>query len=175
VDAIVTAAPSTHSARRTTPATLWPLLMALLALLLGALVYVSERAATSAQWLPAWAAWPALQGHWFGVLGQWLPSFVHVFAFSVLTALLLPRRAHVGDGACVFWLGVNLLFELGQWRPVALWLVMHLQPAPEAGRWRQALAAYFSNGTFDAGDVLAAVLGGVLAALLLRSSLAVRS
>ena len=96
---------------------------------LGAAVYLTDRAAHDA----------AI----FGVLGQWLPSFVHPLAFSLFTAAAGNyRRPYC---ACVAWWAVNVLFEFAQHPRVAL-----------------------MRGTFDAGDLVAVTLGAIVAACLLR-------
>ena len=60
--------------------------VALSALLVGLLPYLTDRPAGSA-WLIPTIAW--LQGmNSFGGAGLWLPSFAHPFAFSLLTAML---------------------------------------------------------------------------------------
>ena len=58
-----------------------------LLLLIGLWVYLADRAPGHAMWVPAW---PRLGGGAsFGVIGQWLPSFVHPFAFILLTACII--------------------------------------------------------------------------------------
>mgnify|MGYP001048704095 CR=1 FL=1 len=86
--------------------------MAVLALSAGLLLYLGDRPAGSAWLIPAL---PLLQGmNLFGSAGAWLPSFVHPFAFALLTAAALPDRASWRYGACLGWLVVNAAFELGQ-------------------------------------------------------------
>ncbi|GAB6094809.1 hypothetical protein JCM14469_10610 [Desulfatiferula olefinivorans] len=136
-----------------------PILIGLAALTLGALVYLTDRSPSSA-WLI-----DRLTGRFslsfcgsdvFGVLGDNLPAFAHVFAFSLITAALMTTRRSA-YGACMFWVLVNILFELGQARPDILGLVL-----PE-GR----LLNYFAKGTFDILDILACIAGGPAAAVVL--------
>ena len=65
--------------------------LALLALAIGSLVYFSDRNASASLLMPASAL--NTSRHWFGAWGQWLPSFVHPFAFSLFTASLLARAS----------------------------------------------------------------------------------
>ena len=106
--------------------------------------------------LDLWAGHPV-----FGAVGQWLPSFVHPMAFSLLTVATLPAQSAPATpryGVCAAWCAVNLLFELGQHAAVREPLAAALQDlfgrTPPV-RW---LASYFLRGTFDVGDLLAAVL-----------------
>lgn len=143
---------------------------ALAALATGLAVYMFDRPAGSAAGLPdvlqfgaqgAAAAGPG--GRLFGVLGGSLPTFAHVFAFSLLSVVLLPRGRRFVLAACAFWLGVNLVFEWLQqpaWsQPVAAWLRLNATALPGA----EPLARYLLNGRFDLFDVLAAVLGALAA------------
>jgi hypothetical protein len=137
------------------------LVIACLSLALGLLVYLTDRRSGTA-WLIASTGVFGPQ-HLFGDVGQWLPSFVHPFAFSLLTAAVLAPTAQARLAACAAWAGVNLLFEAGQHRALSGPL-SHLLLGPLAG-WpgSHMLARYFVQGRFDPGD-LAAVLAGALAA-----------
>ena len=140
--------------------------VASVALLLGALVYLTDRDASQALLIPDLGARSA--SRLFGALGQWLPSFVHPLAFSLFTAACLPAWAGPRYGACAAWGAVNIAFEIGQHPQLrALWAdALRAGEAPAA--WIQALARYFARGTFDHGDIVAAVLGALAAAAVLR-------
>ncbi|MBL8287061.1 MAG: hypothetical protein JNL85_03675 [Rubrivivax sp.] len=139
-------------------------------LVLAALIYLLDRPAGSAwllpaQWQARWQAWwPApASGGWFGSAGLWLPSFVHAFAFSVLTAWLLPPRPALAATACAGWALVDTLAELGQHAAVS----PHVAAAITAlfGHSSAVLhtARYFSNGSFAAADIVAALAGSAVA------------
>jgi hypothetical protein len=144
-----------------------PALLAVIAgvaLVVGALVYLTDRAVA-----PLAPAIGALAGsRVFGALGQWLPSFVHPFAFSLFSAAALPWRAAPRYGVCVAWWAVNVAFEIGQhpWAraPIAELLQGSLGRLPLT----RPLADYFTRGTFDVGDILAATAGALAAAAVLR-------
>jgi hypothetical protein len=76
------------------------------------ITYLTDRAASSALLIPAISVLAG--GHVFGVLGQWLPSFVHPLAFSLFTAAALPAAARPRYLVCVVWFIVNAAFESGQ-------------------------------------------------------------
>lgn len=142
------------------------MLIAALAFALGVGVYLADRPPFQPQWrLPR--VWPTgLPG--FGVLGAWLPSFVHPFAFSLLTAAALPAGATPRFGPCVLWTGVNLAFEWGQHPSIREWLAPVLHRVLDPVGLGKPLANYVLRGTFDAGDLAAVFLGGLAAAVLLR-------
>ena len=136
--------------------------IACLALAVGVLVYLTDRDTSHAVLIPAVGA---LAGsHLFGALGQWLPSFVHPFAFSLFTAAALPPRSASRYGACAAWCAVNVAFELGQHPRVSARLAEALQGSFAQTALTRPLANYFLRGTFDVGDIVAAVIGAFAAA-----------
>ena len=93
----------------------------------GVLVYVADRNPAQAMLFPTIAAFHT--GPFFGVLGPWLPSFVHPFAFSLLTAAALQRSVSPAYGACAAWWAVNIAFEVGQHPQISGGLTESLQSA----------------------------------------------
>lgn len=139
-----------------------------LALAIGLLVYITDRSASHAGLLPRIAA---LAGsHVFGALGQWLPSFVHPLAFSLFTVAALPPSRAPRYGACLAWGAVNVAFEIGQHPLVSARLAELLQGSSGGEPITQALARYFVHGTFDPGDIVAALLGTLAAGAVLRAT-----
>lgn len=113
------------------------------ALATGVLVYVADRVSAPPALIAPFVLGSV--GPLFGAAGQWLPSFVHPFAFALLTAATRPRDAPPAYDACFAWWAVNVIFEIGQ----------HPQ-------------FRFLRGTFDVGDILAATLGAFAAAAVIR-------
>ncbi len=148
------------------PASAWMLLWSTGALSLALLVYLVDRQAQGAMLVPGSAALaiPPL----FGAASAWLPSLIHPFAFSLLSAAALPARRTPAYGAPAAWWAINLSFELGQLpqlsAPIARWLDAGFGALPAT----QALQRFFLNGQFDPADVLALTAGALLAAGLLR-------
>lgn len=162
-------------------ATLALALVAALALALGTAVYLLDRPAGSAWLLPS--AWQAVHvagtaapasnaglaaaGTWFGAAGLWLPSLAHAFAFSLFTALLLPRRAGPAAAACVGWALVDTLFELGQHPAIAPALAAGLASTFDGAPLALRVGRYFTQGSFDVADIAAGCGGAALAGLAL--------
>ena len=142
------------------------LLTAAAALGLGLLFYLSDRPAGSAMLLPH----AATLGHGplFGAVGAWLPSFLHPFAFGLLSAAASRRRATPAYGAVAAWWAVDLSFELGQLPQLSAPLSQALQSGFGPLAPAQALSRYLVNGRFDAADVLALSAGALAAAGVLR-------
>lgn len=136
-----------------------------LALVIGTLVYLVDRDPARAMALPAFAV--RATGPLFGAAGGWLPSFVHVFAFSLFAAAAWPQASRPAYGACTFWWAVDLAFEAvqqPQWRAaLATALPSGVEDFAPAG-W---VARYAQQGRFDPADLLAITAGALAAAAVL--------
>lgn len=134
-------------------------------LALGALVYLFDRSLESYGFGVIVGDYlGAMRPHrpFFGVLADNLPSFAHVFAFSLMTAGLLGPRRKGNLVICLLWFLIDAVFEMGQG-------LKHVSSAiiPE---WRGVdalpmanLQDYFRCGTFDIRDIVAGLLGGLAA------------
>ena len=95
------------------------------------------------------------------VAGGCLPAYLHVFSFSLLSAGLIACGKRGCLIVCGIWLGVNLLFELGQYYAST---AANLVP-----RWFDGVflfdhvRTYFLGGTFDPLDLLACLAGAASA------------
>ncbi len=144
---------------------------AVLAFLLGTAVYVFDRPAGTAYLLPAWLS---LQDSGvrpfgaFGAFGDSLPTLAHAFAFSLLTALVLPRGVGYAALACGGWALLETLFELGQHPSISPLLARAIGERFSGIPVLDHLVPYFSGGVFDGMDVLFGLLGALAAFGVLR-------
>jgi hypothetical protein len=139
-------------------------------LLLGTLVYVLDRSPAQVPVLSALSLFGQLPPI-FGAIGHSLPTFAHVFAFSVLSAVVLGNSRSVALWACLGWSGIDAAFEAGQ-HPLVWERVGALIPSGFSQLVVLApIKSYFALGTFDARDLLSIALGALCAYLLLRWSL----
>jgi hypothetical protein len=101
-----------------------------------------------------------------GGIGGWLPSFLHVFAFTLLTTALLSRRSlRASAGVATAWCVTDALFELGQ-HPAVAPLIAAALPTWFAGvPLLENTGPYFLRGSFDPLDLAATVAGGGVAFL----------
>jgi hypothetical protein len=137
-----------------------------LALAVGTLVYLTDRGASRAVLIPEFGAFAG--SNVFGAIGQWLPSFVHPLSFALFTGATLPPRSSPAYGACVAWCAVNIAFEVGQHPHVKAHLAEAIRGAFGQTPLTRFVASYFLRGTFDVGDIVAAILGALAAAVVLR-------
>jgi hypothetical protein len=96
----------------------------------------------------------------YGGLGPYAPDFFHPLAFSLMCmAFFQSRQARAWS--CVFWVSVNVVFELGQRNGIGM--IASLCGYFERLPLLQLAARYFGNGTFDPYDLAAFCVGGLAA------------
>jgi hypothetical protein len=142
---------------------LWP---ALLALAIGVVVYLYDRGGT-AYFVPAWLTRDAPLPI-FGAVGKHLPTFVHTFAFIVITAVALWPWPRLLPAICAAWVAIECAFEFGQAQPLGERLAAATPWWFDGVPFLEAAPTYFTSGTFDWLDVLAIGLGAMSAYLLVR-------
>ena len=137
----------------------------LVAMAVGILVYLTDRDPSHAALIPAIAA---LTGSsLFGVLGQWMPSFVHPFAFSLFTVATYPSRTSAGYRVCVAWWAVNVAFEVAQYPGINRAVAEAIEGVFGQSWPSRLLSNYVLRGAFDVGDLIAATAGAIAAATVL--------
>jgi hypothetical protein len=104
----------------------------------------------------------------FGVLGRSLPSFAHVLAFSLFSAVIVGGGRQAAVTICLSWLLLEAGFELGQHATVAPVLTGLLPTWFEHIPILATTPDYFIYGSFDARDLWASALGALTAYLLIR-------
>ena len=137
--------------------------LAVAALFLGLLVYWLDRRPEHVYFLSHGFALAPQQHSLFGVVGNSLPTFLHVYAFILLTAAVAGSSKARLIRICAAWFVIATLFEFAQLRAVAP-IIAAAVPA-----WFARVpvldntAAYFLNGTFDVLDLVSIALGTVAA------------
>ena len=108
----------------------------------------------------------------FNAIAGALPSFLHVFAFSLIIGGLLSCRKRGYLIICFAWLFINVLFELGQRHAIA---ASQMIPV-----WfgevfiLENMQNYFLKGTFDFCDLLASFAGAAAAYCILILTIQIR-
>jgi len=98
--------------------------------------------------IPSALHFAASESYWPALFGA-VPSVIHAFAMSLLTAACLrPQRRNILI-ACLTWCVIDLVFEAGQ----------------------RTTSRFFPAGTFDPLDVLAILLGATLAGVVALATL----
>jgi hypothetical protein len=97
----------------------------------------------------------------FGPIGNNLPAFIHVFAFTLITASLISCRKIDNLVVCLSWFVVDIGFELGQkYKSLAVKLIPGwFSQIPFLENTRN----FFLRGTFDCVDIGFICLGTIMA------------
>jgi hypothetical protein len=140
------------------------ILIGVIALLFGSLVYLIDRPPdqtyfiyTSSINISLYGTFPNL----FGLIGNSMPAFIHVFSFVLITAGFVSYRKRGYLIICLCWFLVHCAFELGQ--KFTTW---SLKMIPD---WFAGLPLlgntenYFLQGPFDFADLAAIALGTLMA------------
>jgi hypothetical protein len=140
------------------------------ALCMGVLLYALDRQHDHVYFLSAWtpAYYPAVRV--FGTLGNYLPTFIHVYAFILLTVAVAAPSINKIIPICLAWFTLDTLFEIAQIDSGARWIAHHI-PAWFSGiPFLENTANYFLFGTFDVLDLLSIAAGTSAAYFTIRIS-----
>jgi hypothetical protein len=144
-----------------------PALLIAILLSLGLSVYLYDRPADRVYFIPDGWQTGTYSGELFGSLGAHLPSFVHVAVFILITAAILaPWRFRLAS-ICLFWFGLDSLFELAQHDAIAVHIAAIVPDWFQQVTLLENTVGYFLAGTFDLLDILSIALGSMAAYLVL--------
>ena len=140
------------------------LLIGVAALFVGSLVYLVDRLPDHTYFIyisglniSLYKIFPNI----FGLVGNSLPSFIHVFSFILITAGFLFCQKRDCVIICLSWFLVDCAFEVGQgFHP---WSSEIFPDWFEGILFLENSRDYFVRGTFDFIDLLAIALGTVTA------------
>ena len=141
-----------------------PILIGITVLLLGTSIYLTDRPPDQTYFV--YKSFVNISFHntlpnLFGLIGNSLPSFVHVFCFILLTAGLLQCQKRGCIIVCASWFLIDFIFELGQkFKSLSSTMV----PDWFSGiPFLENSKNYFLSGTFDYNDLTAITIGTILA------------
>ncbi len=102
----------------------------------------------------------------WGAVGSSLPSFVHAFSFSLITASLIKDSRLGYASVCIFWLTIDCIFELGQKYPP---FGQGAGPSFFASiPFLENTGSFFLSGTFDVLDMLSTAAATLVAFYVLQ-------
>jgi hypothetical protein len=145
----------------------WQIAIGVLALGVGVALYVLDRPPSQIYFVPK--AWSLFKGtpSTFGAIGYHLPTFLHVFAFCLITSGVLACGRQGAAVICVLWMLVDMLFEIGQQQDIASEIVAYIPDWFKGVPFLENTADYFVQGRFDPADLLAILFGAIAAYLLM--------
>jgi hypothetical protein len=105
----------------------------------------------------------------FGLVGNSLPAFIHVFAFILITAGLFGCRKRGSLIICLSWLLFDCAFELGQ--KFNLWSSKIIPDWFIGVPFLENSKHYFLFGTFGFFDLATTTIGAVIAYFVLINTM----
>lgn len=153
--------------KNVSPINTWQIVIGCGVLFVGVLVYLLDRQQEQVLFIQALKLphLPNSEYKIFGGLGNNLPSFIHVYSFSLLTsALMLSHSRKNYYKVCIIWIIIDVLFEFGQL--IGPFININI---PEIINYKLSIPIiyYFKHGTFDFIDILFSFFGGFAAYLTL--------
>lgn len=147
----------------------WNLIaIALIALSIGIALYLIDRPASHIYFIPASLVHHHRDGGLlFGTFGYYLPTFVHVFAFCLLTAGIIGKNRKYALFICLFWLFIDGIFEIAQYPAIARLIADYIPAWFDGIPFLENTKNYFLQGRFDVWDMASIITGAVLAYLLI--------
>jgi hypothetical protein len=139
-----------------------------LALSIGCLVYLVDRDPLQTYFIYSTGVNISLHNFLpdiFGSLSNFLPSFLHVFAFALITAGLVSCGKRGWFIICSGWFLINSAFEFGQ--KFSAWTSKHIPGSFESIPILENTKGFFLQGTFDVHDLIAMAIGAVAAYVVL--------
>ena len=135
------------------------------ALCAGVLYYAFSRQSEHVYFLSHWLPPFSLSADFIVPFGDYLPTFIHVYAFILLTVVVAapcgPRILYV----CFGWFILDSLLEVAQKDPIAHWIALHTPHWFSGIPFLENTANYFLFGTFDVLDLLSIAAGTTAAYL----------
>lgn len=138
---------------------------AAIALLVGVIVYLLDRQTDSVYFMAHWMVLGENSRPFFGAIGNHLPTFVHVYAFILLTAIFVTQSRAYALSICIFWFIIDSVFEVAQITTFAQWIAKHIPYWFHKIPFLENTSHYFLSGTFDVLDIFS-ITAGTLAAYL---------
>jgi hypothetical protein len=133
------------------------------ALSVGVMIYAFDRQPEFVYFLPGWLSLNASTGGLFGSFGDYLPTFLLVYAFILLTVVVAVPSITKLLPVCLAWFTFDALFEFAQIDTIAQWVAVHTPAWFDGILFLENTLNYFLLGTFDTIDLLSITAGTVAA------------
>ncbi len=147
------------------------ILIGVAGLVVGSLIYLVDRPPDQTYFLYSSSINISLHDtlpNLFGLIGNNLPAFIHVFSFILITAGLIYCQKRGYLIICLSWFFVDCAFELGQ--KFDVWSSMIIPDWFAELPFLENAENYFRKGTFDILDLVAIVFGTAIAYFILLTT-----
>jgi hypothetical protein len=130
-----------------------------LAIFIGILLYVFDRPPKEVYFVPDSNSLYQGEGAVFGVIGNYLPTFLHVLAFCLVTAGVLGSKRLEALWVCIVWALIDTLLELGQHPDISAIIARAIPDWFSSIPLLDNIASYFINGHYDTIDIASILVG----------------
>lgn len=130
-----------------------------LALALGALLYLIDRPATHTYFVPEALSLFQQSPRLLGPLGNQLPTLLHTFAFCLISCGIFSTNRWNAFGICVLWVLIDGTFEIGQQPDIAKTIAEFVPDWFARIPILENTRGYFLYGRFDPLDLFSILLG----------------
>ena len=147
-------------------------LIGVAALLIGSFVYLIDRAPNQTYFVYSIGVNISLHNilpNLFGLLGNSLPAFIHVFSFALITAGVVSCRKRGWLIICFGWFLIDSAFEFGQ--KFSTWTLKLIPDSFESIPILENTKGFFLRGTFDVYDLVAMAIGAITAYAVLTATM----
>ena len=144
------------------------LFIGLCILLLGGIFYYLFRSAEHTYFLKFLGNTPYLkdfQSPLILKLGNSLPTFIHVFAFTLMTAGFVASKKRDYIIICLFWFVIDVFFELAQ--GLGNIIILIIPDWFSNFLFLENTRSYFLHGQLDYLDIVSIALGSLVAYIIL--------
>ena len=140
-------------------------ILAIAALVIGLFTYLLGRQPETTYFLSHWMVLPNYAALSLGFISNHLPSFVHVYALTLLTVAALPNEATHPQFVCASWFTIESLFELGQHSYLSPLIIKIIPTWFDGIPFLENTVNFFLKGTFDPIDLIWIACGTTVAYL----------
>jgi hypothetical protein len=147
------------------------ILIGIAGLLVGSLIYLVDRPPDQTYFVyssPIHISLFNIIPNLFGLIGDSLPEFIHVFSFILITAGLIFCQKRGYLIICLSWFLIDCAFELGQ--KFNTWSSRIIPDWFAGVPFLESSKNYFQKGTFDFIDLAAITFGSIAAYLVLLTT-----
>ena len=127
-----------------------------------------DRHPASVYFIPDWFTLANNLTPIFGEIGNYLPTFIHVYVFILLTAVIVAASPAQIILICASWFAIDSFFEVAQITPFAQWIVGHTPSWFSGLPFLENTSTYFQAGTFDILDLVSIAIGTIAAYLTIK-------
>jgi hypothetical protein len=129
------------------------------AIAVGLCIYLIDRHPDTVYLIPHELSLNDKTGSVFGIIGNFLPTFLHVYIFIIFTAVLFSESRRQIIIICLSWMLIDSLFEIAQIDFIAIHIAENTSSWFTGIPLLENTSDYFLLGTFDFADLISILAG----------------